>query len=214
MQRDRTDGLRGQGQTQHREDGRVHPANFEPGALRQVRQNGVDRRLGLQGRGDHVRAPVERDRDLRRAARAGRSQTDDTRNTAQRLLQRAGDLRCHLVGRPIAGVDGNHDPGKIDTRKQADRQPSRRQHARQCQQDEGGENRPRMGAEPADHPGAFVAAGSSRRAMSGSRAAPPSMTTRSPGFTPVRISIRAPPSMPRLTVRRCALPPMATKTNG
>ena len=114
-----------------REYRRIHPPDLKRGAGRQGAQHLIDGRLDLEHRRDHVAAPVEVDRDIAAATAGRRADIAHAGHRPDGLLDRDRHLHRHALGRPVAGVEIDHDPRKIDLGKQRHRQakgasPSRR----------------------------------------------------------------------------------------
>ncbi len=133
-------GMRAQAVGQHRERGRIHPPGRQLSAGGQLRQRLACRGIDLLQRGGHVRAPVEGHRDVGAAAAGGGTHIAHATHAAHRLFHRRGHLDRHLVGRPVARIQGHLHARERHVREQRHRHQERagdaadRQHQRQEQQ--------------------------------------------------------------------------------
>ena len=119
-QRDRGERVGLQRVGDDREYRRVHPADVVAGAGRQAGEDLADGGIDQQGAGDHVAAPAEIDRDLRRAAGGVGADVLHAGDGADGFLDGAGDQQGGLVGGTAAGVEVDDDAGEGDLREQAD----------------------------------------------------------------------------------------------
>ena len=124
----------------HRIDRRVHPPHLVGRAGRQGGQHLRHRRIHLHGSRDHVGAPVEIDRGLRRAAAGRRAQVHHAQHPPHRALERDRHQQLRLAGRARAGVHVHHHAGELHHREQPIREQGRREHAGQSEGQQNGDD--------------------------------------------------------------------------
>ena len=105
---------RGEGEPDHREQGRAHQARIERRPGRELIANRGGEGLHPRERQVHVRAPVEIQVDLAGAATGGGAHLVKPRDAADALLQGHGHPAEHLVGVPLPAVGDQRDPRKGD----------------------------------------------------------------------------------------------------
>ncbi len=133
-------GAHGLGQHRIGDDGvngRVHSPHLVAGTLRQRGQHLRHGRIDTQGGRDHIVAPTEVDRKLRRAAARRRAQVHDPQHAADRAFEGDGHQQFGLVSGARAGAHLHHHAGELHDREQAIGNLYRGKHAGRgdCQQD-------------------------------------------------------------------------------